>query len=123
MLKRRRVSKRRTVVVRLIAGKMPDGMLYARAVPESAEIRVGDSIKWIVDARNGFKNVRPAHFRLIDTWMDSVPFEALKRNPAGVGGPEFTTRAKRSGFIRIIKYDIMVGNTVVADPDVQIREE
>jgi hypothetical protein len=108
-------------VVKLVASKT-DGKVTAYADPDTAVMYVGDTIKWIVVAGPGIRNVHPDHFRLKRTWMDPAPFIAERpQKMKRTGG--FTARARKSGFVRVYKYDIMVGNTVVADPDVQIKEK
>jgi hypothetical protein len=117
------MPKPKTVKVTLYAGKTSAGSLYGYAVPDSAEMYVDDTITWKVVARNGVQNVKPAHLRLKGTTMGSLPFTGSLQQKKPKGGPvTFTAKAQRSGLVRVYKYDIMVGNTVVADPDVQIKE-
>jgi hypothetical protein len=118
------MAKSKTIVVTLCAGKTSGGDLYAYAEPDPAVMYVGDTITWKVEAHDGLKKVKPDHFRLKSTMMDSVPFgQKLTRKVTRTGDVSFTGKAPRSGFTRVYKYDIMVGETVVADPDVQIREK
>jgi hypothetical protein len=121
--KRKTRSETKTVRVTLYAGKTSAGDLYGYAVPDPAEMFVDDTIRWTVVAKDGVTNVKPAHFRLKGSTMSPVPFtRPLRRKKGKAGAAEFTAKGKKSGFTRIYKYDIMVGKTVVADPDVQIKE-
>jgi len=116
------MAKRSKVVVTLTAGKTSAGTLYAYAEPDPAVMYEGDTITWEVVAYNGVKNVRPAHVRLTGTVMDPGPFTGPLQRKVTKAGTVFTAKGKKSKITRIYKYDIMVGNTVVADPDVQIKE-
>lgn len=121
--KRKTKSKTKTVRVTLYAGKTSAGVPYGYAQPDPAEMYADDTITWSVVAYNGVRNVKPAHFRLTGTMMGSGAFtRPLREKKNKAGSVEFTAKGKKSGFTRIYKYDIMVGKTVVADPDVQIKE-
>jgi hypothetical protein len=112
---------RKPVVVKLVVRKIGTRDITAHAEPDTAVMFVGDTIKWTVDAGPGIRNVRPDHFRLKRTWIDPTPFFA-ERPRMLKGKGEFTAKARKSGLVRVYKYDIMVGNAVVADPDVQIKD-
>ncbi len=115
------MPSRNTVVIELTAGKMPNGRLYAYAEPERATAREGDTIKWIIDAHDGVKGVRPDHFRLKATWSEPRPF-VIGRPKLDIRERSYSARTSESGVTRVYKYDIMVGDTVVDDPEIQIRE-
>jgi hypothetical protein len=116
-------SKTRTARVTLYAGKTSGGDLYGYAVPDPAVMYEDDTITWTVVAHNGVTNVRPAHVRLKGTSMDPQPFTRQVQKKKTKAGPvTFTAKCRKGKLTRTYKYDIMVGNTVVADPDVQIKE-
>jgi len=112
----------RVVEVKLHVGRRGARGLYGYADPDTAVMCVGDTIRWKVVAKDGVRNVKPANFRLVGTCMDPLPFPGTLRRSAAGSGASFTTTGREGGFRRIYKYDIMVGSTVVADPDVQIKE-
>ncbi len=114
------MRKRQPVVITLFAGKTPAGELYARAEPDPALVYVGDMIIWKIAASDGVKGVRPAHFRPKAVWMETAPFTTRAPERRRDGG--YAARATRSGLTRTYKYDIMVGDIVAADPDIQIKE-
>ena len=114
------MRKRKPVVITLFAGKTAAGNLYAYAEPDPAIVYVGDVIIWRVVASDGVKGVKPAHFRLKGTCMETAPF--ITKVPEKRKGGDYAARAKKSGFTRTYKYDIMVGDVVAADPDIQIKD-
>jgi hypothetical protein len=117
------MAKRKKVVVTLYAGKTSAGDLYGYAEPDPAVMYEDDTITWRVVAHDGVTNVRPAHVRLKGTSMDPEPFtQQVQKKKTKAGAVTFTAKGKKGKLTRTYKYDIMVGNTVVADPDVQIKE-
>ena len=82
-------------VITLFAGKTPAGDLYARAEPDPAVVHAGCTIVWKVAASDGVRGVRPDHFRLKTTWVESVPFTLprLKRTRDGA----YVAKAAKSG--------------------------
>jgi hypothetical protein len=117
------MTKKEPVVITLTAGKTPNGTLHAFAEPDPAVIHAGELVKWVVVAYDGVRNVKPDHFRPKATWMDSVPFNALRRKRTKKGAVTYVARSQKSGLIRTYKYDIVVDGRVVEDPDIQIHED
>lgn len=108
-----------TVVITVTAGKRDGGRLYAEAKPDRVVVHAGDTIQWNIVATEDVRNVRPAHFRLTATWLEPAPFSGRVKRLRGGG---YAARTARSGLTRVYKYDIMVGDVIVADPEVQIKD-